>query len=71
MIVSEKSHQNLSAVYIQFLFRKRFEFNKELRLFLEKKREIQVIISMIMLTRSSEGYFNSNRSILINIYTMP
>ena len=28
MIVSEKSHQNLSG-YIQFLFKKIFEFNKK------------------------------------------
>ena len=36
MIVSEKSHQNLSD-YIQFLFKKRFEVDKKKGLFLVKK----------------------------------
>ena len=43
MLVSKKSHQNLSD-YIQFLFKKRLEFNKERGLFLVKIWEIQVII---------------------------
>ena len=58
MIVSEKSHQNLSD-YTQFIFKKRFEFNiKKKELFLVKEWEIQVIITMIMLTRSSERILN-------------
>ena len=59
MIVSEKSHQNLTD-YIQFLFKKRYGFNIN-KLFLMKKSEIQVIISMIWLTRSSERIFNPSR----------
>ena len=60
MIVSEKSHQNLSD-YFQLFLNKRFEFNIKKRLILVKKLEIQVIISMLMLTRSLGRIFNSSR----------
>ena len=59
MIVSEKSYQNLSD-YIQLLFKKYRKLIKKW-LLLVKKWEIQVIISMIMLTRSSERIFNPMR----------
>ena len=53
MIVLKKSHQNLSD-YMQFLFKKRrFELNKKWDFCLVKKLEIQEIIAIIMLTRSS------------------
>ena len=55
MIVSEKSYQNPSD-YIHFLLKKLYTF-KNNRLFLVKKWEIQVIITMIMLT-PSETIFN-------------
>ena len=60
MIVSKKFHQNLSN-YIQFLFKKRFEFNKTMDYFWRKKLKIQIISSMIMLIRSSEMIFNPSR----------
>ena len=60
MIVSEKSHQNLSD-YFQLFLNKRFEFNIKKRLILVKKLEIQVIISMIMLTHSSKWICNPMR----------
>ena len=59
MIISEKSHQNLSD-YNQFLFKKRFEFDKK-QIFSSEKWEIQVIVFMIMLTRSSKRSFNPMR----------
>ena len=67
MIVSEKSHQNLSD-NIQFLFKKKIEFIKKQEWFLVKKLEIQVIISTIMLIRSSERIFNPSRYTGIYIY---
>ena len=60
MSVSEKSHTNLSG-YIQFLFKKIFEFYKKGDFFAVKKGEIQIIITMIMITRSSERIFNPSR----------
>ena len=60
MIASKNSHQNLSDC-IQFLFKKGFEFDFKKRLFLVKKWAIQVILTMSMLTHSSEIIFNSNR----------
>ena len=56
MIALEKSHQNLSD-HNQILFRNRFKVNKN-RFFRVNKLEIQVIVFMIMLTRSSEMIFN-------------
>ena len=38
MIVSEKSHQNLSDKIYQFLFKKKFELNKKGIISSEKKR---------------------------------
>ena len=43
MIVSEKSHQNLSE-YIQFLFRKIFKFDKKVGLFLEILKISRVLV---------------------------
>ena len=60
MIVSEKSHQNLSD-YNQFLFKIWFTHNIKKWLFLVKKWEIQVIVTIIMLTRSLENIFNPSR----------
>ena len=75
MISSEKSHQNLLD-YNEFLFKKDLKLmkNEKFRwksgkgstfqvLFqvLVEKWEIQVIVSMIMLTRSSERIFNPMR----------
>ena len=60
MTGSEKSHQNRSD-YTQFLFLKRFKFNKKKDYFYQKMRvDIinQVIINIIMLTRSTEMIFN-------------
>ena len=54
--IEKKWHQILSR-YIQFLFKKRFYIIKK-GLFLIKKWKIQVIRSMIMLTRSLERNFN-------------
>ena len=59
MIASEKSNQNLS-VYNHFLLKKRFKVNKK-QIFLVKKLEIQVIVYMIMLTRSQESISNPMR----------
>ena len=53
MILSEKSNQNISD-WIQLSFNKIFEFSNKKGLFLVKNWEIQVILYMIMLTRSSE-----------------
>ena len=66
MTASEKSHQNLSD-YNQFLFKKRFQDNKD-RFFLIKKLEIQIIVFMIMLTRSSERIFIRMRYTGIYVY---
>jgi len=61
MIVSENSsHQNLSD-YIQFLFKKKIGSDKKKGLFLVKKGEIQVIITVIMLIPSLERIFNPSR----------
>ena len=49
----------------EFLLKKRFEVTKK-QIFLVKKLEIQVIVSMIMLTRSSERIFNPKRYSSIN-----
>ena len=49
--IEKKTHKNLSD-YNQFLLKKRFEFKK--KNYLVKKREIQVIVFMINITRSSE-----------------
>ena len=57
MIESEKSHQNISD-YIQILLKKRFELNNKKGLIIVKKGEISVIITIIMLTRSSDRIFN-------------
>ena len=56
IFASEKSHQDQSD-YSQFLFNKIFKVNKNI-FFLVKKIEIQVIVFMIMFTRSSERIFN-------------
>ena len=56
MIAPEKSHQYPSD-YNKFLFKKRLEAYEN-KFFLEKKREMQVIVCMIMLNRSSEWIFN-------------
>ena len=50
-----KIHSNPSD-YNQILFKKKFEVNKN-RFLLEKKREIQIIVFMIVLTRFSERIF--------------
>ena len=60
MIVSEKSHKNLS-VYIQFLFLKDFKFDKRKRLFLVKKMRNSGNYSYAMLTRSLGRVFNPSR----------
>ena len=57
-IVSEKSHENLSD-YIQFLLKKILELNKKRDYFFWKNLDIQV--SMIVLTRSLERIFNPSR----------
>ena len=63
MIVSEKSHQNLSDCN-QFILRKNdLKFIKKNRFFLAKKSEIQVIEFMIMLNHSSERIFNPSHYI--------
>ena len=54
MIVSEKLHQNLRD-YILFLFKKTFDFNKK-KIISREKLEIQVIITIIVLTCSSKGF---------------
>ena len=59
MIVSKKSLEVLSE-YVEILFLKVLNFIKN-ELFLVKKWEIEVIISMILLTRSSERILNSDR----------
>ena len=51
-----KSHQHLSD-YIHFCIQKDLKLIKD-RFFLGEKWEIQLIISMTMLTRSSEIFFN-------------
>ena len=56
MIVSEKSHQNLLG-YIEFSLKRKFDLIKKGIISTEKKREIQVIITIIMLTRSTERIF--------------
>ena len=58
MIVSEKSQQNLS-VYIQFFLK--YFLNLKNELFPEIKGKIQVTITIIILTRSSERIFNPSR----------
>ena len=60
MVVSEKWHQN-PLDFIQLLLKKRFELYKKKGLFLVKQWEIQVIITIIMLTLSVERIFNPNR----------
>ena len=57
MIVSKKSHQNLSDYIQQFLFKKRFKVDKK-QIFLDENWEIQVIAFMNMLTRFSDRIFN-------------
>ena len=52
MVESEKSHQ-ISSDDNQIIFKNVFEVNKS-RFFLVKKLEIQIIVSMIMLSRSFE-----------------
>ena len=47
--------------YKQFLLKKYLNLIEKKGLFLVEKWEIQVIISMIMLTRSSESIFNPMR----------
>ena len=59
MIVSEKSYQNNSD-YVQFVIKNRFEVDKK-GIISSKKWLIQVIISIIVLTRSSERIFNPMR----------
>ena len=56
----EKKHQNLLD-YNQILFKKRFKVNKKTDFLLRRNEKIQVIVSMIMLTRSSERIFNPMR----------
>ena len=60
MIELEKSHQNLSD-YNQFLFKTNLKLLIN-RYFLVTIWEIQVILFMIMLTRSSKRIFNPMRS---------
>ena len=59
MIPSEKPHQNLCENNL-FLFKKRFEVIKN-KFIQVKKLEIQVIVFIIMLTRSSERILNPMR----------
>ena len=59
MIASEKSHQNLSD--LQFYSKSDLNLTKN-RFFLVKIGDNQVIISIIMLTRSSERIFNLMRN---------
>ena len=56
MMTSEKSQQNLSD-YNQFLFKKDLNLIKK-GIISRKKREIPVILTMIMLNRSLERIFN-------------
>ena len=60
MIVSEKSHQNLSE-YIQFLINKHLYSIKKRTISSEKMRNSGNYNYMIMLTRSSERIFNPSR----------
>ena len=59
MIASEKTHQNLSD-YKQSALKKNVKLIKN-RYFLVKNGEIQVIISVNMLTRSSDRIYNPMR----------
>ena len=59
MITLEKLHQNLLD-YNPILFKKIFEVNKKIKI-LVKKGQIQVILFMIMLTRSLKTIFNPMR----------
>ena len=59
MITLEKLHQNLLD-YNPILFKKIFEVNKKIKI-LVKKGQIQVILLMIMLTRSLKTIFNPMR----------
>jgi len=60
MILSEKSHQKISD-YIQFLFKQKVLNLIKKGIISREKSEIQVIISKIMLTRSSEKICNPMR----------
>ena len=60
MIASEKSHSNLSDYNELLLKKKDLKLIKN-RYSLAKKSETQVIVFMIMLTRSSEKIFDSMR----------
>ena len=60
MIVSKKSHQNLSK-YNQFVLKNKIWTYKKEGWFLVKKGKIQVIIYMIMLIRFSERIFMPSR----------
>ena len=70
MIVSEKSPRNLSD-YIQFLFKIFFNLIKKGTISSEKL-EIQLIMTIIMLTRFSERIFNPSRysSIRVDLKTI-
>ena len=60
MIASKKTQQNTSGCN-PFLFEKGFKLNKKLT-FLVKHWEIQVIVSIFMLTRFSQMIFNPMRN---------
>ena len=61
----------ITSQYIRLypVFTKKKDFNLIREgLFLVKKREFQIIITMIMLTRSSERIYNPSRYTGINLY---